>query len=57
MLCMKCWYSQMDAFTTVLNWINEQPTQYINKKVLYAAVLDMRPNEDISSVECELVTN
>ena len=35
--------AQWSAFDEVLNWINEQTEQYINKKDLYAAVMQMRP--------------
>lgn len=47
MLCEKCqqeaargaWF----AFDEVLGWINSQPTQLIDKKDLYKAVMLMRP--------------
>jgi hypothetical protein len=49
MFCIKCWLAQMAAFSQVLDWINSQETQYINKKILYTAVLEMRPDEELCS--------
>jgi hypothetical protein len=43
--CRICYLAQLRAYEDVLYWINEQTEQYIDKKKLYAAVLDMRPDE------------
>jgi outer membrane murein-binding lipoprotein Lpp len=45
------------AFNDVLNWINTLTEQHIDKKKLYAAVMDMRPKslpEDVAALRVEI---
>jgi hypothetical protein len=42
------------AFDAVLSWINTQPRQFIDKKELYRAVMQMRPGELAALAELRL---